>query len=207
MLFNQLWELKAGVSAPAIISNTRNRWFISDTHFFHEKVLTFKDDAGKLIRGDKFSCVEEMNEIMVERWNARIKPGDKVWHLGDVVLGVEGKDYKTIVHTLLNRLNGHKDLVIGNHDKIKNAILHNHFHRMELWKVYNHSDQQAPFTLSHIPLRIDQMRGGSCINVHGHIHQNMIEDPRYINVCVEHTNYAPVHIDEIYEIARQRGLI
>jgi calcineurin-like phosphoesterase family protein len=36
---------------------------------------------------------------------------------------------------------------------------------------------------------------GSCVNVHGHIHARRINDPRYINICVEQINYTPVSYD------------
>ena len=205
MLFNEAWTLKRGEAAPALLLKPRNRWFISDTHFFHEKLLTFKKENGHRCRSE-FSCVEEMNEIIVERWNARVKPGDKVWHLGDVALGLEAKEYETKLHPLLSRLMGRKDLVVGNHDKIKNRILQNHFRRFELWKRYADVDSEFGFTLTHIPQRLDQLRNKSRyhFNLHGHIHEKLMEEPLYINVCCEHTNYAPVHLDEILELMKKR---
>lgn len=180
------------------------RWFISDTHFFHEKLLSFEKEDGHKCRSE-FSSIEEHNEVIVERWNARVKPGDKVWHLGDVALGLKGIEYETKLHPLLNRLNGRKDLIVGNHDKLKNKILQNHFRRWELWKAYGHEDQEFAFTLTHIPQRLDQLRK-SHINIHGHIHEKLMDDPHYINVCCEHTNYAPVNLDEILQIIKQRGI-
>jgi calcineurin-like phosphoesterase family protein len=170
-------------------------WFISDTHFFHDNILKFKDNDDKIIRD--FSDVTEMNERMVEKWNARVKPQDKVYHLGDVLLGVKRQDEAT---ALLRRLNGHKRLMLGNHDHIEQPA-YQAFERIELWT--GGKFKQYGFVACHSPLRYDQMRDGE-LNVHGHIHQNLIDDPRYMNVCVEHTGYAPVHIDEI--IARRKTL-
>jgi calcineurin-like phosphoesterase family protein len=162
-------------------------WFISDTHFFHENILKFTDKEGAVTRD--FSDVTEMNERMVENWNARVKTQDKVYHLGDVAVGVRRQAEFT---GLMNRLNGHLRLMIGNHDHIEQPA-YERFERIELWtggKFKHHG-----FVASHIPLRLDQFRSGE-VNVHGHTHQNLIEGP-YINVCVEHTGYAPVHLDEI----------
>lgn len=188
-------------------------WFISDTHFFHENILKFTGDDGKLIRN--FNDVTEMNERMIQEWNSRVKPQDKVYHLGDVFLGVQ---FPSAAVALIKTLNGHKRLMLGNHDHIEQPA-YREFERIELWtggkfKQYN-------FVASHIPLRPDQMRDGE-FNVHGHIHQNKIQgmllkpgipgtlpsvvygdDPRYINVCVEHTNYCPIHLDEIRQITRK----
>ena len=64
-----------------------NIWVVSDCHFGHNNVLKFKDDDGNLIRGSKFSSIEEMDEHLIERWNSVVKAGDKVYNLGDVYFG------------------------------------------------------------------------------------------------------------------------
>jgi hypothetical protein len=33
--------------------------------------------------------------------------------------------------------------------------------------------------------------------LHGHIHQNLIDDPQCVNMCVEHCNYTPVPLEEV----------
>lgn len=191
------------IEAPNVIRRIRNRWFISDTHFFHEKMLTFEKADGHKCRSE-FANIEEHNAIIVERWNQWVKPGDKVWHLGDVALGLSGGEYETKLHPLLNSLNGRKDLIIGNHDKLKNKVLRNHFRRWELWQTYTKDEWGFGFTLTHIPQRLDQLRRTE-INLHGHIHEKLMNEPNYINVCCEHTNYTPVHLDEILMIIKQRG--
>ena len=81
-------------------------FFTADTHFFHTKIITYCDRP--------FSNSDEMNEVMIERWNERIKPGDLVYHLGDLVFGRLTDEDK--VKKLLRRLNGQKQLIYGNHD-------------------------------------------------------------------------------------------
>ena len=46
-----------------------NIFFISDTHFGHAGILSFKREDGSPLRD--FLSVEEMDEHMVERWNSR----------------------------------------------------------------------------------------------------------------------------------------
>ena len=65
----------------------RDIWIVSDTHFMHKNILTFRDDKGELIRGKRFSDVQDMDETMIENWNSVVKPGDLVYHLGDVMMG------------------------------------------------------------------------------------------------------------------------
>ena len=71
---------------------SRDIWIISDTHLLHENILKFKDGAtGNLVRGNKFSNVNEMDEFILEKWNSVVKPGDIVYHLGDVFIGDKEK--------------------------------------------------------------------------------------------------------------------
>lgn len=158
-----------------------DKWFISDTHFFHENIIRFCSRP--------FKDAESMNESMIEEWNKLVKPQDKVYHLGDVGLGFGGNDNK--LANLLRRLNGHKRLIVGNHDNLKSQALQNNFEKIELWVGF----WKEGFTCVHIPLEIASLRDGD-VCVHGHIHNNLKEG-RYINVCVEHTNYRPMHMDEI----------
>ena len=165
-------------------------WFISDTHFFHDNILKFLDREQSAFRGQYWQTAEDMNETMIMNWNALVKPQDKVYHLGDVACGVK---YPNEFVNLMRRLNGHKRLMLGNHDRI-HMDGYRFFEKIELWT--GGKFKKDGFVACHIPLRHDQMRGGE-VNVHGHIHQNSMDDPRYINVCVEHTDYKPVHMDEI----------
>ena len=58
-----------------------NTFVISDTHFNHELILTFKDYVGKPVR--HFDSVAQMNECMFDNWNSVVTPADTVYHLGD----------------------------------------------------------------------------------------------------------------------------
>ena len=62
-------------------------WVISDTHFRHEAILTFKDYAGKPPR-DGFDNVDHMDEHMMDMWNQTVKPEDTIYHLGVVLFGL-----------------------------------------------------------------------------------------------------------------------
>lgn len=161
------------------------KWFTSDHHFFHANILKFVDDKGHRIR--PFDSLEEMHELMVERWNAEVKDNDYVYHLGDVTF-----QYHKPFQELMYRLKGDKRLIVGNHDKLKQEGLLKHFSKVELWKGFKEED----FTCSHMPLRLESLRDGH-FNVHGHIHQNHMEDLHFINVCVEVRDYYPVHMDTI----------
>jgi len=176
-------------------------FLISDTHFGHEKTCTvFKREDGSPLR--PFASAEEMDEAMVERWNAKVRPTDKVYHLGDVVIN------RRFLH-ILGRLNGDKVLIRGNHDIFKLEDYTPYFRDIRGYDVKN------GMILSHIPVHTDSIERFGC-NIHGHLHANRVMrvrhtgaapeiDPRYHCVCVEHTDYAPISLEEVYERIRSEG--
>ena len=167
------------------------KFFTSDTHFFHANILKFTDDAGNRIR--PFDGVEEMHEYMIEKWNSVVGDNDYVYHLGDVTFRYDGG-----FNNLMTRLKGKKRLIVGNHDKIWNPALQLHFEKVDIWKGFSNKGDEGRggFTASHFKLRLETLRDGTC-NVHGHTHQNIDPDKHYINVCGEVRDYTPVHMDQI----------
>jgi calcineurin-like phosphoesterase family protein len=171
-------------------------WLISDTHFHHENILKFIDSNGNLIRGAKFSSVKEMDEFMLEKWNSVVKPGDLVYHLGDVMMGP-----KEMFKSFFSKLHGKKRLVVGNHDDIKFLSGGGFFEKVLMWRMF----PEFGLLLSHAPLHESSLRRGSpddptvpmLINCHGHIHHRSSPSGPYRCVCVEHIDYTPVHIETL----------
>lgn len=166
-------------------------WFISDTHFFHDNIIRYC--------GRPFANSDIMNECLVENWNSVVKPQDKVYHLGDVALGYGGDERE--LSLLLAQLNGHKRLIVGNHDSLKSPALHKHFEKIELWAGF--AKKGWGFTVSHIPLPIEHLRDGEWC-VHGHLHNNISSNNQHINICVEQIGYTPIHLDTIEEMIKKR---
>lgn len=171
-----------------------NIWFTSDTHFGHTNILGFKNDDETYLRPG-FKTIVEMDETLIDNWNSVVKTGDKVYHLGDVAICSNIR-----MASLLARLNGRKRLTLGNHDEIKGSNLTKYFQKICLWRIF----KEHNFLCSHIPLRKEQFRMVS-YHVHGHTHNHILDDPHYINVCVETRNYTPVHLDVILSEIKQRG--
>jgi calcineurin-like phosphoesterase family protein len=165
-----------------------NIFFISDSHFGHGNSLTFKRNDGTPLRC--FSSVEEMDETMVENWNKVVRPVDKIYHLGDVVINRKSLP-------ILKRLNGKKRLVRGNHDIFTTKDFLEHFDEIYGVRVFS----KEGFICSHIPLHPESLYRWK-LNVHGHTHANSIDDPKYKCVSVEQTNYSPVHMDVILDIIK-----
>ena len=177
-------------------------WLVSDTHFGHEKTCTvFKRADGTPLR--PFASAEEMDETMVARWNERVRPNDKVYHLGDVVINRKSLG-------IMRRLNGDKVLIKGNHDIFKIEDYLEHFRDVRGYHVMN------GMVLSHVPVHPESLaRFGT--NIHGHLHYQRvmargfggkpmdIVDPRYHCVCVEHTDYAPILFEDVIKRIQAEG--
>lgn len=165
-------------------------WFISDTHWQHEAMLTFTGDDGSPVRPG-FSNAKELDDKMMENWNAVIKPNDKVWHLGDVFFG----NFETYRDNIHKKLNGHKRLLIGNHDN--DPRLFNLFEKVQLIRNWSEHD----FVASHIPMNkfscYSHRKNKILVNVHGHVHSNDVPEEGYVNLSVERIGFAPIHLDDV----------
>jgi calcineurin-like phosphoesterase family protein len=145
---------------------------------------------------------DEMDEEMVKRWNETVKPTDKVYHLGDVV--INRKAMKT-----LHRLNGDKVLIRGNHDIFRDEEYREHFRELRAYHVMN------GMILSHIPIHSESLsRFGT--NIHGHLHANRVQirgfnnnpmgiDNRYHCVCVEQTDFRPILFEDVIKRIKEEG--
>jgi calcineurin-like phosphoesterase family protein len=145
---------------------------------------------------------EEMDEFMIKAWNERVRPNDKVYHLGDVVINRKAM-------STLARLNGDKVLIRGNHDIFRDDEYRQYFRELRAYHVMN------GMILSHIPIH-EASLGRFGVNIHGHLHSNRVKkargvdartgailysdeiDPRYHCVCVEQTpDFAPILFEDV----------
>ena len=164
-----------------------NLFFISDTHFSHKNILGFVREDGSPERPE-FSCIEEMNEHIVEMWNKTVNHSDTVIHCGDVAFGKEALQ-------ICARLKGIKCLVMGNHDTQDILEYKKVFNKIRGVKYIG----KDTAICTHIPIHKSSMRGFK-INIHGHLHGNYIDEPEYLNVSVERIRYTPISLDEILAI-------
>lgn len=152
----------------------RDIWFISDTHFGHEKIITYADRP--------FDTVSEMDETIAENWSSRVKHDDLIYHLGDIAWTGEGLK-------LFASLPGTKRLILGNHDNGKACAPL--VQKLELFRRF----PEHGFIASHMPMLMEQKREPA--NVHGHVHNVDTGIPDAVNISIEKTNYAPLHFDEL----------
>ena len=164
-----------------------NVFFTADTHFHHGNIIKYCDRP--------FSTHQEMTEKLIENWNTRIKPGDTVYHLGD--FGFAPAD---ILEQTLQRLNGQKFLVFGNHDKEirRSAKLRAHFVKCsELLEIYVNNKQ--PVTLCHYAMLVWNKSHHGAWMLHGHSHGSLTYpyQAKIMDVGVDANNYYPWSVAEI----------
>lgn len=169
------------------------RHVFSDGHMGQSSIYRFKDDQGGLLR-PWASSAEEADEIMVEAWNKVVHPKDTVYHLGDVAISRNRLQF-------LGRMNGRKILIRGNHDifKLKDYL--------PWFDDILGSAKKDNCILSHYPIHPDSIPHWCPGNIHGHTHSRdvmmtdatgaRVQDPRYLNACVEKLGIAPVPLEAL----------
>jgi len=180
-------------------------FLVSDTHFGHAGVCRFTREDG-VTKLRPWDDPDEMDEAMVKAWNERVKPNDKVYHLGDVV--INRKALKT-----LSRLNGDKVLIRGNHDIFRDEEYREYFRELRAYHVMN------GMILSHIPIHPASIERFG-VNIHGHLHGNRVLmdsgidfetgnkpiDPRYWCACVEQLpDFAPILFEDAIKLIEAQG--
>ena len=174
-------------------------FLIGDTHFSHKNIVKFTDKDGNKIR--PFDSVEEHDQALIDAINSRVGVNDKLYHLGDVCIPRRGLN---LMHAIKcqNRV-----LIKGNHDIYKLHEYSEHFRDIRAYHVMG----GERMILSHVPVHPDSLERFK-VNVHAHTHANLMLDKwgkpdiRYICVSLEHTNFAPISLDEIKTIVKERGL-
>ncbi len=158
-------------------------WFISDTHFCHRRIIELAKRP--------FRDADEMDEAMVQRWNARVAPQDTVWHLGDFVVSSNEAHAAAIFW----RLNGTKHLIVGNHDEDAPATLALPWASIDELARIEVDGQKI--MLCHYPMRTwpDAQKGA--IHLFGHMHGRLSGTDLSCDMGVELWDYRPASLVEI----------
>ncbi len=173
------------------------KWFTADTHFGHKKILEYTNRP--------FASVEEMDEALIQRWNAKVTPEDEVYHLGDVGLCSPGK-----LRKILDRLNGKIYLIRGNHEKSAEAC-NDRFEWIRDYYELTMDDKDAfrgkqLVVLLHYAMRVWEASHHGTYHLYGHSHGSLEDDvnSRSFDVGVDCHNFEPINYDQIKEIMNQK---
>ena len=180
----------------------KNIFFTSDTHFGHDKDF--------LLNPRGFHDWKEAGEKIVENWNKVVKPGDIVWHLGDMMLNQEHEEQAC---KWIKQLNGEIFWIMGNHDtprRVETACKqYECIHLMPRGYAQTLKAGGKNFFLCHYPTITGNFDDGEMpkvIGLFGHTHQKMNDYngvKGMYHVGLDSHDCTPVHLDTILSDLRK----
>jgi calcineurin-like phosphoesterase family protein len=181
-------------------------WFSADLHVSHQAVIGYCNRP--------YSSVEEMNEALVENFNALVKPEDTLYILGDFAMK------KSAVVEFGPRFNGYKVLIHGNHDashprhrngeRMKRLYYDNGF--AEIHDQLTIDLGGRPVVLSHFPYDnqdprftpyIPPNRGEWLLS--GHVHERWMLRHKNLNVGIDVHGMKPISAEQVMEIIKNES--
>lgn len=192
---------------PLVLDSSKQKiWFTSDTHWGHKNIIRFCNRP--------WNSVEEMDEALISNWNSTVGKEDLVFHLGDFAFASNSR-WKEIIE----QLNGHIVLILGNHDVVrwpgdKTMELFDRVENQLLLKI----DGRFVY-LNHYPFLCyaGTYRGkeSSTIELFGHVHSRENDTgkdferlknlfPLQYDVGIDNNNYFPVSWNAIVDIINKQ---
>lgn len=205
-----------------------NVFVTSDLHFGHQNILSYEQSRIDNLVQTKFDAewinnkgyivnretsMEEIDGIqkewrkeailehdqsLINNWNSVVKKNDLIYILGDLSY-YNG----TGTNELLEKLNGDKVLILGNHDHI--FLEDKKFDKSLFKEIHQYKElkyKKNVIILFHFPIQVWNKQHKGTIHLYGHIHSNKTtshpmkyEIPNSYNVGVDVNNYKPVRLD------------
>ncbi len=173
-------------------------FFTSDHHFGHANIIKFCERP--------FKDVKEMNETLIRRWNEKVKPEDEVYHIGDFAMTKDNE----LVSNILDRLNGTKYLIVGNHE---GAALNNRkkfkwvkeYHELKV-KDSDCKNGVQRIILFHYAMRVWRSDFRGTWHLYGHSHGNLPdkEDRLAFDIGVDCHDFYPLSYKEVKAIMKRK---
>ncbi len=173
-------------------------FFTSDHHFGHANIIRFCNRP--------FETVEQMNQVMIERWNEKVKANDMVYHLED--LGLTNRENMA---EIIDQLNGKIHLVTGNHE---GAALSNKkkfqwvkdYYELKVKDETLKNGVQQRIILFHYAMRVWNGSHRGTWQLYGHSHGELpdLQDQLAFDVGVDSHDFYPISYEEVKAIMKQK---
>lgn len=164
-------------------------FFTADNHFCHENIIKYAKRP--------FMSVEEMNTILISRWNSVVKPKDSIYILGDLIFS-----NGDIANELIKKLNGKKYLIVGNHDTFLryDSFDKSLFEWIKDYHVLKYN--KLKFILFHFPIHSWDCKFHNSIHLYGHVHNNSMPElsGNAYNVGVDNNDFKPISINKVIDM-------
>lgn len=163
-------------------------YYIGDTHFGDKRVME--------LAGRPYSLIEEMDNDILLKWNRRVKDNDTVCILGDFAFSDEAA-------WIVEKLQGKKILLLGNHDEVLSLETLHKFDRVKTIETID--DGGRSVCLCHYPLLSYNRSVYGGYHVFGHIHNNpndkayslQAQFPNIFNCGADVIGFTPRTLDEL----------
>lgn len=166
---------------------------IGDTHFLHSNIV-------------KYTGRDEMfNTLLIQNWNKVVGSDDMVIHLGDLSAGVG--DRKELLYRMVNKLNGNRILIRGNHDHMKAHVYKDEMGFDEVFSelilddvLFTHYPLEiTQYSSPKEKIRVEHLRKMALENdvnyiVHGHTHNRDTGIPGHYNCSCERLDLTPIEL-------------
>lgn len=168
---------------------SNNVLFWSDLHLFHGNIIKYCDRP--------WMEPETMSYDMLAKYNDTVQSDDVVIFGGDIAF----KNFSEAVN-ILRQMNGIKILVYGNHDwdrKKKNFIKLPFDYSVPCIDVALNNQN---YFISHYPVP-SSILPEDYVNIHGHVHDRLLDITNKLCMCVEILDYAPKKLTDM-QLANQQ---
>lgn len=164
-------------------------YFTSDWHLDHTAVIEFCNRP--------FRTVDKMNKALIRNTNNVVGPKDRLFILGDFCwLGPQNKE---VIRRHINKINGRKILILGNHDRL-HAMDYVEFgiESVHTSYVYDSYYPYGQILLAHDP-SLSNVWPRNKYMFCGHVHDLFQMCGNVMNVGVDVWDYKPVSLHELLE--------
>ena len=174
-----------------------NVFVTADHHFGHDNIRNFCNRP--------FNTVEDMDEILIKKWNERVGTDGVVYHLGDFTLGRYAENY-------FKQLNGFIHIIPGGHDSRWMA--------RDTYAKYTSASGESicicppileigvkvfgvsrPLTIvmCHYAMRVWNKSHYGSMHLYGHSHGRLPGLGRSMDVGVDAHNFYPISLREVLD--------
>ena len=175
---------------------SENIFFTSDNHFGHKNILNICKDT----RHGR--DVDEMNELMIGKWNDVVTDNDRVYCLGDFSFMRPDK-----TESILKRLKGQIHLVIGNHDNWINPSTSAYFESINHYKKITLDGIKV--IMFHYPIFEWENIHYGAFHLFGHVHGSVTVPGRAMDVGIDARPQKDMGLwewEEVKEILSKRDI-
>lgn len=157
-------------------------FFSADHHIGHSAIRKYCDR--------QFQTAEEMNEHLVQRFNALVKPNDTVYYLGDLAWSNQHAEWFFDNVKCQNFI-----FVFGNHDRKCRSVIE--ARSKTVHDILEIDVGKAHLVLCHYAMRTWNRSSHGSWQLHGHSHGQLPPNGCQMDVGVDPNGYAPVSFEQV----------